>query len=266
MRSAIRSFIGILVLISGIGLFAWVVLKRSDAVRETPSPMAHPFLKAAPARDVVAYHVPAPTSRKVYSHDHLSLLRELPEEVVLWIEVRQRLDGTLVAALNEAEVFDAPLFKDVLPELGRHRLILNFRGNREGSYQRFAQVIDEAHAGDRVLIQSPEDGFLKDLRAAHPLWIYGTSMAQVTRMIMLSSIGLASLAPLKGDVVVVESPPKEHLLDRLSDDVIVEAHRRRMKIYAGPADAAEATRLWNRGIDGVLTSQPDAVLRETVRR
>lgn len=261
MQAAIKSLIGICVLIAGLGTFAWVFLRQDSALHANKTPLAHPFLSAAPAHDTIAYHVPPPGGAKAYSSQHLQLLRALPESVALWIEVRQRLDGTMVATPSESEAFDAPLLKDVLSELPAHRLVLNFRGYREGSRERFIKVVEDAKISDRTLIQSPEDGFLKDMREAQPLWLYGTSLAQVTRLIMLSSIGLVTLAPTRGDVLVVESQEKERLLSRLTDAIINEAHRRQMKIYAGPVTAEEALQLWNRGVDGVMTPQPDAVVK-----
>lgn len=263
MLKALRNLINITLLIAAIGILAWVFLRHSETVQETKIPLDHPFLRAT-KRDLVAYRLPVQATQKPYSSENLATYTRLPDEVVIWLEVRPRLDGTLVAAFEEREAADAPLFKDVLTELIRspsRRLILNFRGNREGMVQAFAKVVDELRAGDRVLIQSPEDGFLKDLREARPLWIYGTSLAQVTRMILFSSMGLVSLAQLRGDVLVMEAPPKEHLLNRIEDAIIHEAHRRKLKIFAGPASTpAEAIQLWKRGIDGALTTQPEAVL------
>jgi len=263
MQAAIRSFLGICVLIAGLGLFAWVFLRHDDTLHAHKVPLAHPFLAASPTHDVVAYHLPAPETSKPYSPEHLKTMKELPESVALWIEVRQRLDGTMVATPSESEAFDAPLLKDVLAELPKRRLILNFRGNREGSRERFAKILDDAKVADRALIQSPEDGFLKDLREARPLWLFGTSLAQVTRLIMLSSIGLGTLAPLKGDVLVIESqnPKEQRLIERLTDAIISEAHRRQMRIYAGPATPEEALQLWNRGVDGVMTAEPEAAAK-----
>lgn len=263
MRSAIKSLLLICFLVGGLGLFSWVFLRHDDSLHAHKAPLSHPFLAAAPAHDSVAYHwVPTAAPNHPYSPEHLKALSALPEQVVLWIEVRQRLDGTMVACDSENEAADAPLLNHVLVGLPKHRLILNFRGNREGSVERFAKIVDETKIAERLLIQSPEDGFLKDLREARPLWLYGTSLAQVTRLIMLSSIGLGTLAPLKGDVLVVEAQnPKEHLLDRLSDSIIAEAHRRQMRIYAGPATTEEALQLWSRGVDGIMSAQPDALIK-----
>jgi len=237
---------------------------HSNSVRENKVPYDHAFLRGHP-RDVVAYKLPTARGLKPYSPEHLVSFLKLPEEIVVWLEVRVRIDGTLVAANDQLGADDAPKLEAVLGTLlqqSSRRLIINLRGHRAGVHVALAKIIDEAKAGDRVLIQSPEDGFLKDLRETKPHWLFGTSLPQVTRMILFSSMGLVSLAQLRGDVLVIETSPKEHLLNRITDEMIAEAHRRKIKIYAGPvASTEQALQLWRRGIDSVLTSEPDEVLK-----
>jgi hypothetical protein len=269
MIQAVRNLLLVTLLIAAIGIMGWVFMRHSDSVRENKIPHDHAFLRNH-EHDVVAYRLPVATGQKFYDPDHLRSYMDLPEEVVIWLEVRVRLDGTLVAANDQREASAAPELRDVIGKLTQQssrRLIINLRGHRAGVHESLAKIIDDATAGERVLIQSPEDGFLKDLREAKPLWLFGTSLPQVTRMILFSSMGLVTLAQLRGDVLVIESPAKEHLLSRITADMIAEAHRRKIKIYAGPvATEEQALQLWNRGIDSVLTSRPDKVLKSRPRQ
>jgi hypothetical protein len=264
VKSALQSLLAVMVLVCGLGFFAWVYLRHDADLQDHKVPLDHAFLHAA-HKDIVAYHVAPPPNQRPYSPAHLELLKALPPEVVIWVDIRERMDGTLIASDNATntshQTDDAPTLDQALEALGSHRLILNFHDNRPTSLQKISAAVEKAHAADRILVQSPEDGILKDLREAKPLWLFGTSLAQVTRLIMMSSIGLTGLSPLRGDVLVVESQAKEHLLERLSDSVISEIQRRKMKIYAGPASAEESQSLWKRGVDGVLTSQPEALLQ-----
>ncbi len=264
MIQALRNLLIITLLIAAIGMLGWVFMRHNNSVHENKVPHDHAFLRGS-QRDVVAYQLPAAPGQKTYGTDHLASYMNLPADVVIWLDVRIRLDGTLVAAGDDRDIPDAPELKDVVAKLAQQnsrRLIINLRGNRAGAHEALAKIIEDTKVGDRVLIQSPEDGFLKDIREARPLWLYGTSLPQVTRMILFSSMGLVSLAQLRGDVLVIEASPKEHLLNRITDDMIAEAHRRKLKIYAGPVTSTEqALQLWSRGIDSVFTSQPDKVLQ-----
>jgi glycerophosphoryl diester phosphodiesterase len=126
--------------------------------------------------------------------------------------------------------------------------------------EKISQSVTDSKASQRILIQSPENGFLKDLRTAQPQWIFGTSQAQVTRLIMLSAIGLQAAAPLKSDVFVMETRISDLTLDRLTKSMIEEIHRRKMKIYAGPGNSASLQQAINRGVDGLLSNKPAELL------
>lgn len=262
MMPAFRNFILLSsALIIGIVL-VWFTLRLSGNTQSIAPPMAHGFLPTQP-NDIVAYH-PSGVGTTI---DRLAGIAQLSSQIVLWLDVRPESDGSLVATAGDEgnsegqpsiAAGDATPLDTALSRLAKNRLILNFRGNREGMIQALAGAIEKAHAGDRVLVQSPEDGFLKSLREGKPEWLYGTSSAALTLFVMLSSIGLESITPLKADVLVVESHLKDHNLDRFSDDMIKEAHRRRMKIYAGPVVRFEdALTLWHRHVDGVLTPEPE---------
>ncbi len=96
-------------------------------------------------------------------------------------------------------------------------------------------MIEELDAGNRILITSAEDGILKDMREQKPEWIFGTSQAQGTRLLMFSSVGLEATIPLHGDVfVAVTSEGPRHI--QISDTILSEVARRNMKTIAGPYD------------------------------
>ena len=253
MSTAIRNFLMVTVGLLFFTVTVWVILRLSAQSQPIAPPLKHAFLNGLP-KNIVAYH-PAGSGSEL---ERLEQAAKISEDVIVWIDTRAKRDGTMVVARSDDEAEkSATLLEDALKKFPRNRLIVNFRGNREGMIQAVAKSLDDAHAGDRTLIQSPEDGFLKSLREGKPEWLYGTSAAALTKFVMLSSVGLESLAPLKGDVIVIEANAKEHTLERMSESLINEAHRRSMKIYAGPAASNEqALAMWNGNIDGILTEHP----------
>jgi hypothetical protein len=255
MPTAIRNFVMVTVGLLFFTCTVWVVLRLSAQSQPVAPPLKHPFLNG-PLKSIVAYHLQGPGTEL----EKLERASKISKDLVIWIDTRAKRDGTMVAAFSDddAEKSEAPLLKDAIEKFPANRIIVNFRGNREGMIQAVAKSIEDAHAAERVLVQSPEDGFLKTLREGKAEWLYGTSAPALTRFVMLSSIGLESLAPLKGDVIVIEASAKEHTIERMSESLINEAHRRSMKIYAGPAETEQqALAMWNGQIDGVLTEQPE---------
>jgi glycerophosphoryl diester phosphodiesterase len=196
-------------------------------------------------------------------------------DLIFWIDVRPSMDGTLIAFEgrdlsqstdlkgwtaythdSEIEKADAgykftldhgktfpfrgqglkiPTLEAVLKAFPTHSFILNFRDYKEGMDHRIIQMIDELGAGNRILITSEEDGILRDLRVQKPSWVFGTSQAQGTRLLMFSSIGLEAAIPLRGDIFVslaTDAPKRIHI----DETILNEVHRRGLKAIAGPFD------------------------------
>ena len=225
------------------------------------TPYSHPFLQT-PSSRFIAY-------RGDSSHNPGNSIEALDEaarrgpDTVLWIDIHPKDDGSLAALVNGPNgKSDGATLKDLLAKYHDQKLILNISGNKPGVIEALIDAVDGAHASERVLVQSPEEGLLRDLREKEPTWIFGTSQAQTTRMKMLASLYLAPTAPIKGDVYVLEwetsGDASSDGQDRDVDDSIVEeVHRRNLKIYIGPvSDPAKAKAFLNRGIDAVMVPRP----------
>ncbi len=295
MKPALRSF----VLITAVALMSvfviWGYLRAKGALAPLHRPLKNSFTQdtAHPGPDVVSYHALGDKGLSGSRLERFAQLAQLSDKLVFWLDIHIDEKGNLLVdepptttgssqapqtdglvcstgdagnhnatcGATPAETDEPLRLSDVLTQLRKHRLILSFFGHQPGLLEVIIRDLATNPAMDRALIQSPEDGMLKDLREAQPLWLYGSSQAQVTRLIMLASLGLEMSAPLKGDVFVMTSQdPEAHELERLSDSIIHEIHRREMKIYAGPAEASQINTFAQRGIDGVLTSQPKEYL------
>jgi hypothetical protein len=265
MRSAIKNFLIVTWVSLMCAFIGWSYLRHKALAEPIKTPLEHPFLKG-PASEVVAFRsFDTRESSPYYSLKHLNQVAEISNDLILWIDIHPLDDGSLVAGNNDMDSVGAPSLDEVLSKFPNNRLILNFRANRPQVINVAIASIEKAKANNRVLIQSPEEEFLKNMRETRPLWLFGTSQAQVTRMIMLAAIGLEAAAPLKGDLFVMETDANDKSMRRLDDAIIREVHRRKLKIFAGPVDAKEASQLRIRGLDGVLTTDPKGVLNQAPR-
>ena len=145
-----------------------------------------------------------------------------------------------------------PTLAEFLSRYPKRRLILNFCDNRPGLQEKIIDVVDRFHAGDRVLIQSDQEGLLKDLREKKPEWLFGSSLIRSTQLRMLASVGLASVAPLKGDVYVTEVQVSGN--NMLTEPMLKELLRRKLVVFAGPVnDQPQARKLIQSGVSGLMT-------------
>lgn len=224
----------------------------------------------------------------------------LGPDVVLWVDVRPTRDATLVAfepkdlsgateghgwmqfaTKAELDKLDAgfrfshddgesfpyrgkglkiPTLAEVLERFPDRYFVLNFQDYREGIDEVIISTIEKANAGMRVLIASPEDGVLKDLRKKRPQWAFGTSQAQATVLLMLSELRLEAAAPINGDVFVGPTAQGASLF-HLSEAIETELRRRKLRIVLGPAIDDDQARLWKEeGIEGIVTRNPSSLL------
>ena len=149
--------------------------------------------------------------------------------------------------------FHIETLKEILTAFPKRFFVVNLQDYQEGDKERIEKVLEESHASERALVTSPEDGILRDLRDDQPTWLFGTSRAQVTRLIMLSQLFLAAGAPMRGDVFVWDpSQP----LDKINDRVWSEIQRRKMKTVIG-VDDAKLGAIWSQRADAIVTSTPE---------
>jgi glycerophosphoryl diester phosphodiesterase len=295
MLSALRNFLVVtLILIMGTFL-AWFGLHLYGLSRNLVPTVKHPFLSQInPTKpDLVAYRglhgFPENTLVAFDAADKLG------PEVVFWADVRPSGEGTLLVfhdldlalstngtgwteftadkvifSLNAAFRFKdekglnpylehpvkIPSLQEFLARYPKRRMILNICDNRPGLEEKVIEVIDGQKAGDRVLLQSDQEGLLRDLREKKPEWLFGNSIVRSTQLRMLASIGLAELAPLKGDVYV--TPVQQDKMDMLTEPMLHELLRRKVPIYAGPVVNIETgKKLRGQGVQGIITSAPE---------
>ena len=249
MASALKNLM-IVIIASVICLVgAWIYVRNSSLANPVQRPHDHPFLSGEfPA--LVAYGLVPPTAFPEKKAD-LKKWASLPKSTLVWLPISLSHDGDLQVKDMDGE---RRALADVLRLFPSQRLVLNFLDDRPDTVGRILKLIDESGAADRILIQSPIDRLLREVRKERPRWLFGTSQALMTRFKMMASIGLVAAVPIEGDVLVMEVLPK-----KLSDyprAVIEEAHRRHLRVFAGPvSNEAEANELFALGADAVMTME-----------
>ncbi len=244
MRWFLTLFVGSVVTLGMIYLLVqqWGRLQTYEAY-------THPFFEA----------LPAGTKAEVFSQ--AAPAEEWPSKVA-WVDLRvsldhvlfqtqtpltrERMDELMQAWPNyhgpkpyfytfaDIKKFfpEARPFTDLCQEIQPLRWILNIVDNAQDVHLATMSAIEACRLQDKALIQSTTTAILSSLRKEKPRWLFGFSLADLNRLVSFSSVGLGSVATIKGDVFV--SPITvlgRKILDR---DVLEEVHRRKMKIVLGP--------------------------------
>ncbi len=294
MARLIQSTLAILIAISFCLVFSWFSL-RSSGLATPHVPLKHPFFaNEKPGNHLLIAYRGASLSAPENTIPAFELAAQVNPNVILWADVQLSKDGVPVVfsdtELHESgirtgsvrntdfadmeKIDPGELFKNIpgaatyqgkgvkvptLPELiekfPQRRFVLNFPQYQPGQDVTIGRVLRGLNIGDRIILQSPVDGFLKDMREIEALWLFGTSQAQITQFLLWAGVGLESAAKIRGDVYI--SPLLQGKRHLLNIDLVSEIHRRQMRAFAGPADNdADVHQLLEMGVDGIITRDP----------
>lgn len=259
---------------------------------ETTAPMVHPLTSQGfllIARSGGGAEAPENT---IHALDQVS---KMSQSIVLHLDVRQcrddlvlmrddRLDRTTnaqgrvldfsakqLAQLDAAYSFlpenhfplrgkglGVPTLREALHRYPKAWMILDIHSDTRDIHKEVMSLVDEFHAGPRVLLQSDYDVVLSAIKESRPQWLFGTGIRDLTRTQILSSIFLETVAPILGDVFVTPVEVDHH--EVLPERIIREVHRRGKKIIAGPINDSQGLMLWRqKGLDGIMTDRPSAL-------
>lgn len=141
--------------------------------------------------------------------------------------------------------------KNVIDSFPAYQFIFNIMSNDLDIHKEIATFVDANTLSDRILINSPIDIIIKAVKQIRPLWVYGTSISEATRVKTFSSMHLEPAISVRGDVFVA---PFSYLSRRLMDEAIVSEMKRRKKfVFIGPLvnpDEIEAAQALNP--DGII--------------
>lgn len=130
----------------------------------------------------------------------------------------------------------APLLSDFLARFPQQRFVFNIP-NVENVHVVLLEALKGFAADKLAMIQSDTTAVLESIKKEHPLWLFGTSQAELMRLVSLDSIGLGPAAGFPGDVFVSALRWKDR--PAFTESAFAEIKRRRKKSLLGPLRSRE---------------------------
>ncbi len=278
-RSLSSVFVVVASLFAAFAL-TWFYLRTKAESKPLKTPFEHAFLAKAhgDGQKLLILRADSPaeaaTLMKTDGKPNDALKKSFA--TALWLDVRLGGENQLVVSSGETlpsglakgkpieiasrrECEQAGLFhlEDFYAEIKNRLVILNLISRRPGLSKKILEIWGDEKPLElsSILIQSESDGNLKELRQGEPRGLYGSSQATLIQIEILSTLGLDGLMDLKADVLVsaIEEIRDGKFVARLRSATLREAHRRKLKRYAGPTRTTEAAQeLLNAGYDGVI--------------
>ncbi len=148
-----------------------------------------------------------------------------------------------------------PLLIDLFKKFPKSRWIINCNDNVDEIHTQLAKVIEEAGAGERVIIQSEFNTILISTKEKAPMLLYGSTIADLTRLKVFDSLFLLPAAPFKTDLYF--GPLKYMSRPTINRDISQELKKRFKKIFLGPLKSVdEIQQAQDLGADGFFLADP----------
>lgn len=153
-----------------------------------------------------------------------------------------------------------PLLKDLLLKYPNTRFVINCNDNVQDIHRHIVQVLEETKSIERVMLQSDFNTILISAKTMNPMLVFGSTVADMTRLKMFDSMYLLPAAPFKGDVFF--TPLTYRGRKALSKDIVLEMKRRFKKVFIGPLNSKEEIELAKSfEPDGFFIADPLLVLQ-----
>ncbi len=123
---------------------------------------------------------------------------------------------------------------DSMPD---HQFVINVLTNDLDIHKDVIKFVEDHKIQDRVLINSPIDIVIKAIKEQQPMWVYGTSISEASRVKSFSTMGLEPAISVRGDVFIA---PISYMNRPLIDESLVNEMKRRKKfVFIGPVHNEE---------------------------
>jgi hypothetical protein len=177
-----------------------------------------------------------------------SYLLEKKPDLILWADVYRNDKGEILvkpwadfgklkAELPKDPSEARPLLRDLLSRLPEVRWIIQCDDNVHDIHLGLSKILEETKSLDRVIIQSNYNPIMEAIKEIHPTALYGSSIADITRLKTFYSMWLLPAASLKSDILF--TPLKYLNRDTVNSDIVFEAKRRFRKVFLGPLRTPE---------------------------
>jgi glycerophosphoryl diester phosphodiesterase len=132
---------------------------------------------------------------------------------------------------------DTPALKEIYDHFPQTRFVLNVVDNVMDVHTTMIAAINDSHPDKRTLIQSDALVLVDNIKELKPVWVYGTSLPDLMRLMSLDSLYVLPATEFKGDVFV--APFKVMNRPAFNEDIINEMKRRHKRIFLGPVQSKE---------------------------
>jgi hypothetical protein len=184
----------------------------------------------------------------VVSWEQNFLLEKQPE-LILWVDVYRSTENENILVkpwadrnkakkdLEQKESPARPLLKDLLLKFPNTRFVINCNDNVMDIHRHLVQILEETKAGERVLVQSDYNTILISIKDRLPMVVFGSTVADLTRLKIFESMFLLPAAPFKTDVFF--TPLTYRNRSAISKDIVQEMKKRFKKVFIGPLNSQE---------------------------
>lgn len=234
-------------LVSVIVLFVVLTITRLWGLGQQYPEFEHPFFTNAPV-----------TILKVQSEKELEEALQKKPDIAFWLDVTTSSDQKLVVFSRDfsnkemsLEAYRGPKslaysyqqlqnmhpdireLKDVVAKYGQSRFILNIADNVENVDKYVEESLKDLSPDKRILVQSNYNVIMNSIKDLEPFWLYGSSQADLMRLLTFESMWILPATPFKGDVLIAPFV----LLGRpaFHESTLEEVRRRNKKVVLGPA-------------------------------
>jgi hypothetical protein len=139
--------------------------------------------------------------------------------------------------------------------------VINCNDNVDSIHLQLMKAIEDAKALDRVMIQSDYNTILISAKQLQPMVVFGSTVADLTRLKTFDSMFLLPAAPFKGDVFFTPLTYRNRSV--INKDIVQEMKRRFKKVFIGPLnshDELETAKQYEP--DGLFVADPFLILNQ----
>lgn len=155
---------------------------------------------------------------------------------LIWAREKGKFKGKFIHNYTLAELAEfSPNIVSLdtaVSSLPHHQFVLNILTNETDVHKDIIAFVEAEKLQDRVLVNSPIDIVIKAIKEKQPMWVYGTSISEASRVKSFSTLGLEPAITVRGDVFIA---PISYLNRPLIDESLVAEMKRRKKfVFIGP--------------------------------
>ena len=129
--------------------------------------------------------------------------------------------------------------------------ILNIVDNAIDIDRYITEWVEKVKIENQIVITSEADIVISSLKELHPLWVYGTSLSDLTKVLTMASINLEGLVNFRRDYFITPVILKKR--EVLNPKVILEMRKRYKKVAIGPVHT-------DQDLEKALELKPDILI------